>query len=34
MAKASGLSHMTVQRIWTAFGLEPQRSDIRQQFHQ
>ena len=25
MAKASGLSHMTVQRIWQAFGLEPHR---------
>lgn len=27
MAKASGLSHMTVQRIWKAFGLEPHRSE-------
>src|SRR5271157_2976161 len=26
MAQASGLSHMTVQRIWKAFGLEPHRS--------
>ena len=26
MAEASGLSHMTVQRIWKAFGLEPHRS--------
>lgn len=25
MAKACGLSHMTVQRIWQAFGLEPHR---------
>lgn len=27
MAEASGLSHMTVQRIWQAFGLEPHRVD-------
>jgi len=27
MAGASGLSHMTVQRIWKAFGLEPHRSE-------
>ena len=27
MAQASGLSHMTVQRIWKAFGLEPHRSE-------
>src|SRR6201987_3852823 len=27
MAEASGLSHMTVQRIWKAFGLEPHRSE-------
>ena len=27
MAKASGLSHMTVQRIWQAFGLQPHRSE-------
>jgi transposase len=25
MAEASGLSHMTVKRIWSAFGLEPHR---------
>lgn len=25
MAEVSGLSHMTVKRIWAAFGLEPQR---------
>ena len=25
MAEASGLSHMTVKRIWRAFGLEPHR---------
>jgi transposase len=27
MAQASGLSHMTIQRIWNAFGLEPHRSE-------
>ena len=27
MAKSSGLSHMTIQRIWTAFGLQPHRSE-------
>jgi len=27
MAQASGLSHMTIQRIWKAFGLEPHRSE-------
>lgn len=27
MAESSGLSHMTVQRIWKAFGLEPHRSE-------
>jgi len=27
MAEASGLSHMTIQRIWKAFGLEPHRSE-------
>ena len=27
MAEASGLSHMTVKRIWQAFGLEPHRVD-------
>jgi transposase len=27
MAQASGLSHMTVKRIWQAFGLEPHRVD-------
>jgi transposase len=26
MAKRSGLSHMAVQRIWRAFGLQPHRS--------
>lgn len=25
IAEVSGLSHMTVKRIWAAFGLEPQR---------
>jgi len=27
MAQDSGLSHMTIQRIWKAFGLEPHRSE-------
>jgi transposase len=27
MAKASGLSHTTVGRIWHAFGLQPHRSE-------
>jgi len=27
MAEASGLSHMTVKRIWSAFGLKPHRVD-------
>jgi transposase len=27
MAKESGLSHMTIRRIWNAFGLEPHRSE-------
>lgn len=27
MAKATGLSHMTISRIWQAFGLQPQRSE-------
>lgn len=27
MAKATGLSHMTVRRIWRAFGLEPHRTE-------
>jgi len=27
MAKALGLSHMTISRIWRAFGLQPQRSE-------
>jgi transposase len=27
MAKATGLSHMTVSRIWQAFGLQPHRSE-------
>lgn len=25
MAKATGLSHMTISRVWRAFGLQPQR---------
>jgi len=27
MAECCGLSHMTIQRIWKAFGLEPHRSE-------
>ena len=27
MAKATGLSHMTISRIWQAFGLQPHRSE-------
>lgn len=27
MAKAAGLSHMTISRVWRAFGLRPHRSD-------
>jgi transposase len=27
MAKATGLSHMTISRIWHAFGLQPHRSE-------
>lgn len=27
MAEASGLSHMTIRRIWNAFGLEPHRTE-------
>jgi transposase len=27
MAKATGLSHMTVSRIWRAFGLQPHRDE-------
>jgi len=27
LAKATGLSHMTISRIWRAFGLQPHRSD-------
>jgi transposase len=27
MAKATGYSHMTISRVWRAFGLQPQRSD-------
>ena len=27
MAKATGLSHMTVSRIWKAFGLQPHRTE-------
>src|SRR5215211_1869132 len=29
MAKASGLSTSTVQRIWRAFGLQPHRAEAR-----
>src|SRR6266446_1673864 len=28
LAKASGLSRMTISRIWRAFGLQPHRTDI------
>jgi hypothetical protein len=27
LAKASGLSRMTISRIWRAFGLQPHRTD-------
>ena len=27
MAQESGLSHMTIRRMWNAFGLEPHRSE-------
>jgi transposase len=27
MAKATGLSHTTIRRIWTAFALQPHRSE-------
>jgi len=27
MAESSGLSHMTIQRIWKAFGLQPHRTE-------
>lgn len=27
MARESGLSHMTIRRIWSAFGLEPHRTE-------
>lgn len=27
MAKAAGISHMTISRIWRAFGLQPHRSE-------
>jgi hypothetical protein len=27
LAKTSGLSHMTISRIWRAFGLQPHRSE-------
>jgi len=27
LAKTTGLSHMTISRIWRAFGLQPHRSD-------
>ena len=30
MAKASGLSHTTIRRIWTAFGLQPHRTETFQ----
>ena len=30
LAKATGLSRMTISRIWHAFGLEPHRSDTFQ----
>ena len=30
MAKASGLSHTTIRRIWTAFGLQPHRAETLQ----
>ena len=30
MAKASGLSHTTIRRIWTAFGLPPHRAETFQ----
>ncbi len=26
MAKATGLSHMTIARVWRAFGLQPHRT--------
>src|SRR5207245_41988 len=28
LAKATGLSRMTISRIWNAFGLQPHRSEI------
>src|SRR5438094_3918482 len=27
MAKATGFSHMTISRVWRAFGLKPHRSE-------
>ena len=27
MARRSGLSHSTINRIWRAFGLQPHRTD-------
>jgi len=27
LAKATGLSRMTISRIWQAFGLQPHRTD-------
>jgi putative transposase len=27
MAADSGLSHTTIRRIWTAFGLQPHRAE-------
>jgi len=27
MAGATGFSHTTIRRIWTAFGLQPHRSE-------
>jgi hypothetical protein len=28
MAAATGFSHTTIRRIWSAFGLQPHRSEI------
>ena len=30
MAKATGVSHMTINRIWRAFGLKPHRTEAFQ----
>ena len=27
MAKATGFSHMTISRVWRAFGLQPHRTE-------